>query len=94
MILGGGISGLYSAYQLIYNVSGNSDSNNVAPNILILEKNKRRWIGGRMGYYSFHGIDVSIGCGIGRKKKDKLFPPHHHPLPPLSQNTTLEPLRV
>jgi hypothetical protein len=68
IIVGGGISGLYSAYRLL-----KSTAKNDAKKILVLEKNKSRWIGGRMGYYPFHGMDVSIGCGIGRKKKDKLL---------------------
>jgi len=72
IIVGGGISGLYSAYRLLKSTAKNGAKND-AKKILILEKNESRWIGGRMGYYPFHGIDVSIGCGIGRKKKDKLL---------------------
>lgn len=61
IIIGCGISGLYTAYKIKkYN-----------PNIsfLILEKNKN--IGGRMGNYDFYGQSVVIGAGIGRKEKDK-----------------------
>ena len=68
IIVGGGISGLYAAYRIL-----ESTAKNDSKKILLLEKNKPRWIGGRMGSYPFHGVDVSIGAGIGRKKKDKLL---------------------
>ena len=73
IIVGGGISGLYSAYRLLNSKNNKIDDAKNGAKILLLEKNKHRWIGGRMGYYPFHGMDVSIGCGIGRKKKDKLL---------------------
>lgn len=62
IIIGAGISGLYSAYKLksIYPKS----------NITILEQNQ---IGGRMGTQSFEGTDVVTGAGVGRKRKDKLL---------------------
>lgn len=63
IIIGGGISGLYSAYK-IKEWSPNST-------FLILEKNKK--IGGRLGNYTFYGVNVVTGAGIGRKKKDKLL---------------------
>jgi protoporphyrinogen oxidase len=63
IIIGGGISGLYTAYQLL--------KNNPKIKFCILEKESR--IGGRMGSENFHGIDIPIGAGIGRMKKDKLL---------------------
>ena len=63
IIIGGGISGLYCAYNIIKNDSSKK--------IIILEKNKN--IGGRMNVYNFCGTNVNIGAGIGRKKKDFLL---------------------
>uniref|UniRef100_A0A6C0DSK5 Amine oxidase domain-containing protein n=1 Tax=viral metagenome TaxID=1070528 RepID=A0A6C0DSK5_9ZZZZ len=82
IIVGGGISGLYSAFRLVYKaakdkndtiISPTFNSPTIIPRILLLEKNNARHIGGRMGYYPFHNVDVSIGCGIGRKAKDTLL---------------------
>jgi hypothetical protein len=63
IIIGSGISGLYSAYKI----------KKYYPNktFLILEKNN--YIGGRMGNYNFYGSNVVTGAGIGRKKKDILL---------------------
>ena len=63
IIIGGGISGLYSAYKL-RELSPNST-------YLILEKNKT--CGGRVGNYLFYKSNIVIGAGIGRHKKDKLL---------------------
>jgi len=63
IIIGGGISGLYSAYK-IKELSPDST-------FLILEKNKK--IGGRLGNYKFYGENIVTGAGIGRKDKDKLL---------------------
>jgi hypothetical protein len=59
-IIGGGISGLYSAFQI----------KKMAPktSILILEKNDE--IGGRMDIYDFYNNPVNTGAGVGRKRKD------------------------
>lgn len=65
IIIGGGISGLYMAYKL--------KKYNPNINLLILEKNKKSEIGGRMGTYLFQGANVSIGAGVGRKSKDYLL---------------------
>ena len=62
IIIGGGISGLYFAYELKKQFPKIS--------IHILEKEGR--IGGRMGSESFHGISLPMGAGVGRKK-DKLL---------------------
>jgi protoporphyrinogen oxidase len=58
IIIGGGIAGLYSAYQLKKRY----------PHIrlCILEKEER--IGGRMGSEDFHGVSIAMGAGVGRKK--------------------------
>jgi hypothetical protein len=63
IIIGGGISGLYSAFQIKKMSSKTS--------ILILEKNAT--IGGRMGMYDFYGTMVNEGAGVGRKAKDKIL---------------------
>jgi hypothetical protein len=61
IIIGAGISGLYSAYKLKKKYPNT--------NILILEKSN--YIGGRMGNEDFYGSKVTIAAGIGRKNKDK-----------------------
>jgi len=61
VIIGGGISGLYTAYN-IRKKNSNAD-------ITILEKEK---IGGRMGLKIFYGAKVPIGAGIVRLN-DKLL---------------------
>ena len=63
IIIGAGISGLYSAYNI--------KKKDPTKKILILEKNKI--IGGRMNVYNFYGTNVNIGAGVGRKKKDYLL---------------------
>jgi len=65
IIIGGGISGLYAAYKIIKK----------RPNtkLLILERNRPGYLGGRTGNADFHGTNVVTGAGIGRKKKDKLL---------------------
>ena len=63
IIIGAGISVLYSAYNI--------KKKDPTKKILILEKNKI--IGGRMNVYNFYGTNVNIGAGVGRKKKDYLL---------------------
>lgn len=65
IIIGSGISGLYSAYN-IKKMSPNTS-------FLILEKYKKQWIGGRTSNDIFYGTEIVTGAGIGRKKKDKLL---------------------
>jgi NAD(P)-binding Rossmann-like domain len=60
IIIGGGIAGLYAAYKIKKNDKNTS--------ILILEKEDR--VGGRAGNEMFHNTSISIGAGVGRKKKD------------------------
>ena len=65
IIIGGGISGLYSAYKILQ----------MAPEtkLLVLERYKKRWLGGRTGNEMFQGTMVVNGAGIGRKEKDYLL---------------------
>ena len=63
IIIGGGISGLYCAYNII--------KKNPLTKLIIFEKNKI--IGGRMNVYDFYGTNVNIGAGVGRKNKDYLL---------------------
>ena len=65
IIVGGGISGLYSAYKIKKRF----------PNIirLVLERNREGYLGGRTGNELFEGEQVVTGAGIGRKHKDVLL---------------------
>jgi hypothetical protein len=63
IIIGGGISGLFSAYKILKLCPDKS--------ILILEKSSI--LGGRMGNYNFYNTPVNIGAGIGRKDKDGIL---------------------
>lgn len=65
IIVGAGLSGLYSAYNIkkMYPKT----------NLLVLESNKRPYIGGRMGNDTFYGTEIVIGAGVGRKDTDKLW---------------------
>ena len=65
IIVGGGIAGLYSAYN-IQKISPHSK-------ILVLERYKKRWFGGRLGNENFCGVQVVNGAGVGRKEKDYLL---------------------
>jgi hypothetical protein len=65
IIIGSGIAGLYSAYKIKHM--------NPELSVLILEKNKKQWIGGRTSNEPFYGTDVVTGAGIGRKNKDHLL---------------------
>jgi len=65
IIIGAGLAGLYSAY-LIKKCNPNI-------NIIILEKEKKDWIGGRIGNEQFYNNEIVTGAGIGRKQKDYLL---------------------
>jgi hypothetical protein len=65
IIIGSGISGLYSAYKI--------KQLNPDLSLLILEKNKKQWIGGRTSNEQFYGTEVVTGAGIVRKNKDYLL---------------------
>ena len=62
IIVGGGISGLYSAYKI--------KNENPDASFVVLEKFKRDWLGGRIGNEEFHGTTVVTGAEYGRKRKD------------------------
>ena len=62
IIIVSGIAGLYAAYQ-IKRLAANTT-------FLILEKNPKKWMGGRAGNEMFYGADVVVGAGVGRKRKD------------------------
>lgn len=65
IIVGGGISGFYTAYklQMMYRDI----------NVLVLEKQSKKYIGGRTGNNTFAGVTVVTGAGIGRKKDKRLI---------------------
>ena len=65
IIVGGGIAGLYSAYKI--------KKRYPRANILILERNREGYLGGRTGNDIFEGENIVTGAGIGRKHKDKLL---------------------
>ena len=65
IIIGSGISGLYSAYN-IQNTSPNTS-------LLILEKYQKQWIGGRTSNETFYGTQIVTGAGVGRKDKNPLL---------------------
>ena len=65
IIVGAGLAGLYSAYNI----------KKMSPktNLLVLESNRRQYIGGRIGNHIFYGTNVVIGAGVGRKDTDHLW---------------------
>ena len=65
IIVGSGLSGLYSAYNI----------KKMFPkiNLLVLESNKREFIGGRIGNYNFYGEQIVIAAGIGRRDTNELL---------------------
>jgi hypothetical protein len=65
IIIGSGMSGLYSAYQIKKIAPHNS--------FLILEKFHKQWIGGRTSNEIFYGTIVVTGAGIGRKDTNPLL---------------------
>lgn len=60
IIIGSGIAGLYSGYQIRRFAPANTT-------FLILEK---KMMGGRAGNETFYGASVVVGAGVGRKNKD------------------------
>lgn len=65
IIVGSGMSGLYSAYNIL--------KASPKASVLILEKYKRKWVGGRASNDTFYGVSVVTGAGIGRKDTNPLL---------------------
>jgi len=65
IIIGSGISGMYSAYNIL--------KINPHIKILIVEKYKKEWLGGRTSNEDFYGSTIVTGAGVGRKHKDYLL---------------------
>jgi hypothetical protein len=65
IIVGGGIAGFYTAYKLQTMYKDMT--------ILLLEKQSKKYIGGRTGNATFAGVNVVTGAGIGRKKDKRLI---------------------
>jgi hypothetical protein len=65
IIIGSGMSGLYSAYQI--------KKNDLHKSFLILEKFHKQWIGGRTSNEIFYGTQIVTGAGIGRKDTNPLL---------------------
>ena len=65
IVVGAGLSGLYSAYNI----------KKMFPkiNLLVLESNQREYIGGRIGNYNFYGEQIVIGAGVGRRDTNELL---------------------
>ena len=63
IIIGTGLSGLYSAMNI--------KETSPTTSFLLLEKYKKQWIGGRSSNETFYGTEIVTGAGIGRKAKDR-----------------------
>jgi len=65
IIVGSGMAGLYSAYNI----------KKISPTttFLVLEKFKKKWIGGRTSNETFYGTNIVTGAGIGRKDTNPLL---------------------
>jgi hypothetical protein len=65
IIIGAGLAGLYSAYNI----------KKMSPKtkILLLESNRKPYIGGRIGNDIFYGENIVVGAGVGREDTDKLL---------------------
>jgi hypothetical protein len=66
IIVGAGIAGLYAATRLRKKMGADA-------RILVLEKHKQKWLGGRTSNETFQGVNIVTGAGIGRKTKDHLL---------------------
>ena len=65
IIVGSGIAGLYSAYNI--------KKTSPKTKFLVLEKYRKRWIGGRTNNETFHGTQIVTGAGIGREDTNPLL---------------------
>ena len=65
IVVGAGLSGLYSAYNI----------KKMFPkiNLLVLESNKREYIGGRIGNENFYGANIVVAAGVGRRDTNELL---------------------
>jgi monoamine oxidase len=63
IIVGAGMAGLYCAHKIL--------KKDASIQLLILEQNEKP--GGRAKMTEFHGVNVNMGAGVGRKKKDVLL---------------------
>jgi hypothetical protein len=66
-IIGAGISGLYSAYKIKKQYAQFHAHNK---SFIVLEKEHRSKIGGRVGNVDFHGAQIAKGAGVLRTHKD------------------------
>jgi hypothetical protein len=57
IIIGAGIAGLYAAYLI---------RKHTKQSVIILEKNPKSGLGGRIGTEMFYGVEIKSGAGIGR----------------------------
>jgi hypothetical protein len=65
IIVGSGIAGLYSAYNI--------KKTSPQTKFLILEKYRKQWIGGRTSNADFYGSQVVTGAGVGRNDTNPLL---------------------
>jgi hypothetical protein len=65
IIIGAGLAGLYAAYNI--------KNRHPDKKFIILESNKRDYIGGRIGNETFYGEEIVVGAGVGRKDTDELL---------------------
>lgn len=65
IIIGSGIAGLTSAYQI--------KKTSPQTTFAVLEKYKKEWVGGRTSNYNFYGVNVVTGAGIGRNDTNPLL---------------------
>lgn len=65
IIIGTGLSGLYSAMNI--------KEMSPTTSLLLLEKHNKQWIGGRTSNETFYGTEIVTGAGIGRKSKDHIL---------------------
>ena len=65
ILIGAGIAGLYMSYMI--------KKKHPEMSVLILEKNPKKYLGGRTQNMLFYGEDIAEGAGIGRVKKDILL---------------------
>ena len=65
IIIGSGMAGLYSAYNI----------KKISPTtkFIVLEQHNKEWIGGRTSNETFYGTEIVTGAGIGRLQKDRLL---------------------